>query len=99
MAKKKTKSTTSYTQQIAGIATMGLPSPVQKVATSKFGSKILLLLIPFLIASGILTISFNGGMPTFNFNKDRATAIGTDLRTDAYRAAERVRQYGDNSYR
>ncbi|MCE9629843.1 MAG: hypothetical protein K8S94_03870 [Planctomycetia bacterium] len=97
MAKKKSK--TTYSQQIVGMATMGLPAPVQKVAASKYGSKLLLLLIPFLIASGILTVTFNGGMPTFNFNKDRAAAVGTELRGEAYKAAERVRQYGDSSYR
>ncbi len=98
MAKKR-KSKTSYSQQIVGMATMGLPAPVQKVAASKYGSKLLLLLIPILIASGILTISFSGGIPTFNFNKERAAAVGNDLRGEAYRAAERVRQYGDSNYR
>ncbi|MGI9177798.1 MAG: hypothetical protein ACR2IT_08075 [Pirellulales bacterium] len=97
MASRKKK--TSYTQQLAGVATMGLPAPVQKVATSKWGSKILLLLIPLLIASGVITITFSGGMPTINVNKDRAAAVGRDLETEAYKAAQRVTQYGDSSYR
>lgn len=97
MASRKKK--TSYTQQLAGVATMGLPAPVQKVATSKLGSKILLILIPFLIASGVITITFSGGMPTINVNKDRAAAVGRDLQTEAYKAAQKVKQYGDSSYR
>ena len=97
MASRKKK--TSYTQQLAGVATMGLPAPVQKVATSKLGSKILLLLIPILIASGVITITFSGGMPTINVNKDRAAAVGRNLETEAYKAAQRVKQYGDSSYR
>ncbi len=97
--KKKSKSKTTYSQQIAGIATMGLPAPVQKVASSKYGSKILLLLIPLLVASGIITISFTGGMPKINVNQDRAAAVGRDLQAEAYKAAERVRQYNDSSYR
>jgi hypothetical protein len=97
MASRKKK--TSYTQQLAGVATMGLPAPVQKVATSKLGSKILLLLIPILIASGVITITFSGGMPTINVNKDRAAAVGRDLEAEAYKAAQRVKQYGDSSYR
>ena len=97
MASRKKK--TSYTQQLAGGATMGLPAPVQKVATSKIGSKILLLLIPILIASGVITITFSGGIPTINVNKDRAAAVGRDLEAEAYKAAQRVKQYGDSSYR
>ena len=98
-SKSKKKSKTTYSQQIAGIATMGMPAPVQKVASSKFGSKILLLLIPFLVASGIITISFTGGMPTVNVNKERAAAVGREIQVEAYKAAERVQQYNDSSYR
>jgi hypothetical protein len=97
--KKKSKTKTSYSQQIAGIATMGLPAPVQKVAASKYGSKILLLLVPILVASGIITISFTGGMPKINVNQERAAAVGRDLQAEAYKAAERVQQYNDRTYR
>ena len=60
MAKRKKKSSkTSYSQQIAGLATIGMPAPVQQVAKSKWGSKLLLLLVPILIASGVITISLD----------------------------------------
>jgi hypothetical protein len=98
MARRKSTKKT-YSQQIAGLATVGLPSPVQKVATSRLGSKLLLILVPILIASGIITVSFTGGFPSVNFNRERAAAVGRDLSTEAYKAAERVRQYGDSSYR
>lgn len=99
MAKRKSRSKTSMSQQIVGMATMGMPAPVQKVASSKWGSKILLLLVPVLIASGIITISFTGGMPTINVNHDRAAAVGRDLRDEALKAAERVRDYNETPYR
>ena len=100
MATKKRKSSkTSMSQQIVGMATIGMPAPVQKVASSKWGSKILLIVVPFLIASGIITISFTGGMPTVNVNKDRAAAVGRDLSAEAYKAAERVRDYSESGYR
>lgn len=98
-AKKRKRSKTSVTQQIAGIATMGMPAPVQKVASSKWGSKLLLIAVPLLIASGIISISFTGGFPTVNVNHDRAAAVGRDLTTEAYKAAERVREYGESGYR
>jgi hypothetical protein len=97
--KKTSKSKSSMTQQIAGIATMGLPAPVQKVASSKWGSKLLLLLVPLLVASGIISISFSGGLPTVNVNQERAAAVGRDLRNEAVKAAERVRDYNESGYR
>jgi len=95
----KSKSKTSMSQQIAGIATMGMPAPVQKVASSKWGSKILLLLVPLLVASGIITISFTGGMPSVNVNHERAAAVGRDLRNEAMKAAEQIRNYDESGYR
>jgi len=95
----KSKSKTSMSQQIAGIATMGMPTPVQKVASSKWGSKILLLLVPLLVASGIITISFTGGMPSVNVNHERAAAVGRDLRNEAMKAAEQIRNYDESGYR
>lgn len=97
--KKKKKSKTSVSQQIAGIATMGLPAPVQHVASSKWGSKILLILVPILVASGVITISFSGGLPSVNVNHERAAAVGRDLRNEAVKAAERVRDYNESGYR
>lgn len=95
--KKSSKSKSSMSQQIAGIATMGMPAPVQKVASSKWGSKLLLLLVPILVASGIITISFTGGMPSVTVHQDRAAAVGRDLRDEAVKAAERVRTYNESS--
>jgi hypothetical protein len=95
MAKSKSRkksSRTTYTQQIAGLATMGMPAPVQKVATSKWGSKLLLLLVPILIATGVITVSFNGGLPSISFNKDRAAAVGQQVTDQAIKAAEAIRQ-------
>jgi hypothetical protein len=98
-SKKKKSSKTSYSQQIAGLATIGMPTPVQQVAKSKWGSKLLLLLVPILIASGVITISFSGGLPSISVNKDRAAAVGQQVTTEAIKAAEKMRQYGDSQYR
>lgn len=97
--KKKSSKSLSYTQRIAQVATVGMPAPVQQVAMSKIGSRILLLLIPILIATGVITVSFSGGIPSVTFNRDRAQAVGRELGADAIRAAERVRQANDPTYR
>lgn len=98
MASKK-KSKKSLSQQVMGAATMGMPAPVQQVASSKLGSKILLLLVPVLIASGVITISFSGGIPSVSVNQQRAQQVGQELRADAVRAAEQVRQQNVNRFR
>jgi hypothetical protein len=97
--KKKGSKSLSYTQRIAQVATVGMPAPVQQVAMSKLGSRLFLLLIPILIATGVISVSFSGGIPSVTFNRDRAQAVGRELGADAMRAAERVRQANDPTYR
>lgn len=100
MAKKKKNSgRTSLSQQVVGLATMGMPGPVQQVAKSKWGSKLLLLLVPILIASGVITVSFSGGLPSISVNQERATAVGRQVTTDAIKAAEKIEQYKQSTYR
>jgi len=72
---------------------------VQKVAKSKLGSKLLLILVPILIATGVISISWSGGLPSITVNRQRAAVVGEQVKEEALRAAERVRQYGDSSYR
>jgi hypothetical protein len=91
MASRSSKKKT-YAQQVVGLATVGLPSPVQQVASSRWGSRLLLLLVPILIATGVITISFTGGVPSVTVNKERAAAVGKELKQDAFRAAETIRE-------
>jgi hypothetical protein len=98
MARKRSTKET-YSQKLVGLATVGLPSPVQSVAKSRWGSRILLLLIPALIATGVISISWSGGLPSVTVNKDRAAVVGQEVRQEAIKAAERVKQYGDSNYR
>jgi len=97
--RRKSSRGASYSQRIAQVATLGMPAPVQKIATSRLGSRLLLLMIPILIATGIITVSFSGGMPTVTFNRDRAQAVGRELEAEALRAAERIRQPNAPTYR
>ena len=96
-AKKKSKKSAS--QQLMSVATMGLPAPVQKVATSKWGSKILMLLLPALVASCVLTVSFAGGKPSVSIDQQRAEQVGEELREYAVRAAERLREQDSRRFR
>lgn len=100
MARKRSHKET-YAQKVVGLAAsaLPLPSPVQKVAKSRWGSRILLVLVPALIATGVITVSWNGGLPSFSVNQSRAAAVGQEVKQEAIKAAERVRQYGESNYR
>lgn len=91
----------TYSQKVVELATstLPLPSPVQKVAKSRWGSRLLVVLVPLLVATGVVTISWSGGLPSITFNKDRARIVGEEVKFEAIKAAERVRQYGDSNYR
>jgi hypothetical protein len=82
MARKRSSKET-YAQKVVGLATVGLPAPVQTVAKSRWGSRILLLLIPVLVATGVVTISWSGGLPSITVNKDRAAVVGQEVRQEA----------------
>ena len=74
MSKKKT-----VAQRAVGLATPVLPMPVAKVVTTRWGSRLFLLLVPFLLATGVLTISWNNGIPSLNFDRARAWVVGQQV--------------------
>jgi hypothetical protein len=91
MAKKK-----SMVQHAVGLAAPMLPAPVAKVAGTRWGSRLLILLLPFLFATGVLTISWNNGIPTVNFDRARALIVGQQVgervQEEAVRVAQDVRE-------
>ena len=99
MASKKKKSKQNAVQMVAGVATMGMPAPVQKVASSKIGSLMLLAAAVVAAATGAITISFKGGMPSVTVNEARAQELKQQVETQARmavgRLAEERRAQGD----
>ena len=87
MSKKKT-----YAQRAVGLASPVLPAPVAKVIGTRWGSRLFILLVPFLLATGVLTISWNNGIPSVNFDRARAMVVGQQVgqrvETEARRAAQ-----------
>ena len=89
MASKKKKKTSTL-QTAAALATMGMPAPVQKLASSKLGSIAMIVGGLVLVATGAITISFQGGMPSVKVNEARAQELKQEVQTRARIAAERV---------
>ena len=87
MSKKQTMA-----QRAVGLASPVLPAPVAKVIGTRWGSRLFILLVPFLLATGVLTISWNNGVPSVNFDRARAMVVGQQVgqqvEDQALRAAE-----------
>ncbi len=90
MASRKKKSKQNAVQMVAGVATMGMPAPVQKVASSKIGSLLLLAAAVVAIATGAITISFQGGLPSVTVNEARAQQLRQQVETQARMAVGRI---------
>ena len=74
MARSRRRKTTS-TQRIAGLVALGLPAPMQRVADTRLGSLMMLIFIPAMIISGVLTVDWNNGRPTLNLDRNKAQQI------------------------
>lgn len=92
MASKKK----SFAQHAVGLASPVLPAPVAKVAGTRWGSWLFILLLPFLFATGVLAISWNNGIPTVSFDRARALFVGQQVgdrvQQEAVRVAKDVRE-------
>lgn len=89
MASKKKK---TITQQAVGLAAPVMPAPLAKVVGTRWGSRLFILLLPFLFATGILTISWSNGIPTVNFDRARAWLVGQEVSRHVEQKAVRVAQ-------
>lgn len=88
MASKKSKKSTIQTA--AALATMGMPAPVQQIASSKLGSLAMIIGGLILVATGAITISWQGGMPSVKVNEARAEQLKQEVQQRARVAADRV---------
>lgn len=90
MASKKKKSKQNAVQMVAGVAAMGMPAPVQKLASSKLGSMLLIVGGIAAVATGAITISWQGGKPSVTVNEARAEEIKQRIQSEARVAVERI---------
>lgn len=70
---RKRKKTIS--QQLVSAGTLGLPAPVQSFLSSRAVAGVIVLAIPVLLASGIVGLSWENGLPRFTFNRQRAKEV------------------------
>ena len=84
-----------FAQQLLGIVTYGMPAPVRQVVTSRWVSMLIIIVVPALVLTGIVTISWTGGRPSFTVNKQRAEQVEREVEQQATRAAQELRSLQD----
>ena len=72
MARSKKRSKKTVSQNIVGVATVGLPSPAKKFLGGRMMALLIVVLVPVLLATGIVSVSWENGRPRVSFNRERA---------------------------
>jgi len=89
------RSKQTFAQQFLGIVTYGMPAPVRQIVTSRWVSTLIIIVVPALVLTGIVTISWTGGRPNFTVNKQRAEQVEREVEQQATRAAQELRSLQD----
>ena len=76
MARSRRK---SLSQKVVGVATTGMPSPVRKMLGTRVFALLIILAIPVLIASGIVTVQWKDGRPDVSINRERAAEVKQEV--------------------
>jgi len=85
----------TFAQQLLGIVTYGMPAPVRQVVTSRWIATLIVIVVPALVLTGILTISWNGTQPNFTVNSRKAEQVEREVEREATRAAQELRSLQD----
>ena len=72
MARSKKK---AISQQVVGVATTGMPSPVRKFLGSRIIALLIVIVTPILFATGVVSIDWQNGRPKLSFNRQRAKEV------------------------
>jgi flagellar basal body-associated protein FliL len=85
----------TFSQQIIGLVTYVMPAPVRQVLTSRWVSLLIVVVVPILIASGVVSLSWNGSRPGFSLNERRAEQVEREAEQETLRAAKELRSLQD----
>jgi hypothetical protein len=77
-------------QQVVGTAAMGMPSPVKGVIATRWGARITLAVVGIALATGVLTVKWDGYVPHFQLDKKRAKEVSVEVRDKVEDVAHKV---------
>jgi hypothetical protein len=89
----------STSQKAISLLASGLPAPVQRVAQSSIGSKLLLWGIPALLIAGVLHLDWEGGIPHLSVDRQRAAELEQVAREKLEKINPATIQQWENSAR
>lgn len=72
MARTKKK---TLSQKVVGTAAMGMPGPAKKILASRIGALLIVIVVPILFATGIVSVKWENGRPKVSFNRERAAEV------------------------
>ncbi|MEI6255360.1 MAG: hypothetical protein WCQ77_01825 [Planctomycetota bacterium] len=84
MAKKKQ----SLAQQTVGMATSWLPKPLADFFATPSGASLFMVAVPFLLASGVITINWSNGTPSVAFDQQRAAVVEQEIEKEVEQRVE-----------
>lgn len=72
MAKSKK---TTLSQKAVSVGTIGMPKPVRKILTGRIIAFLIVLAIPILFATGLVSVTWKNGFPKLSINHQKAGEI------------------------
>lgn len=76
MNRSKGKTTS---QKVVNIATTGMPSPVRKLSGSRIGALLIVITIPVLLATGVVSVTWENGRPRLSVNQQKAKEVKKEV--------------------
>ncbi|MCU0870883.1 MAG: hypothetical protein MUE50_00920 [Pirellulaceae bacterium] len=71
MARRRKRKPT-LAQCLVGVATAGMPPPVRSVLGTRLGSLLMMIALPILVITGVVSIQWNSGLPQVSIDRQRA---------------------------
>ncbi len=72
MARSKKK---TLSQHVVNVATTGMPQPVKKVLGGRIIALLIVLCVPVLYATGIVSVKWENGRPRISINQQRTAEV------------------------
>lgn len=72
---RKSKRKPTLSQCLVGVATAGMPPPVRSILGSRLGSRLMMIALPILVITGVVSIQWNSGVPQVSIDRQRAKEI------------------------
>jgi hypothetical protein len=88
MARSRRSYRKSTSQQAVSLFASTLPRPLQYVAHTQLGSQLLLFGIPALLVAGVLQLNWDGGLPQFTVDQQRAVELRNVARDELGRISD-----------